>query len=64
VLGALCAAGYWAVQQLAAVSLPNIGVGIVGLLFVVVLIVWVVKNSGGGGGSSSGSHGFHWTPCD
>lgn len=65
VLGALCAVGYWAVQQLALLSAPNLGVGLVGFAFVVVLIVWIVKNiSGGSGGSSSGGHGFHWTPCD
>ena len=66
-LAVLCGAGYWALQQLKQVSAPNIGVGVVGFLFVVVLIVWIVKNLGGGGGGGSaghsGGHGFHYGPC-
>lgn len=64
VLAALFTFVYWLIQQIAAVSLPNIGVGLVGFAFIVLLVVWAVKNSGGPRGGSSGGHGFHWTPCD
>jgi hypothetical protein len=64
ILAALFTFVYWLIQQIAAASLPNIGVGLVGFAFIVLLVVWAVKNSGGPRGGSSGSHGFHWTPCD
>lgn len=64
VLASLFIFVYWLIQQIAAASLPNVGVGLVGFAFIVVLAVWAVKNSGGPRGGSSGGHGFHWTPCD
>ena len=64
VLAALFTFVYWLIQQIAAVSLSNVGVGLVGFAFIALLVVWAVKNSGGPRGGSSGGHGFHWTPCD
>jgi hypothetical protein len=65
-LAVLCGVGYWAFQQLKQVSVPAIGTGVIGFLFVVVLVVAIVKRiSGGGGGKGhSGGYGFHYGPCD
>jgi hypothetical protein len=64
-LSMVCGGLYWVFQQMKKMDAPDIGVGVLGFLFVVVLAVWLIKNIGGGSGSGhSGRSGFHYTPCD